>query len=437
MALTLPKSPSGEQYEDLVAACLRALGYFVETRLTLREVSKEVLEVDAVATPSGGSVADRILVEAKKDGISFGNVFKLYGQRMYLGIGKACLVSLKVPDKAILDLYSSKGAEVGVKICNLGVTPEDILRLADPKNGLSDIQRLRVVAAGWYLQIARRVASAAFLHECKSHPDVDLLARARTYFFNVRASFFQPTPLARAEALYNAYLASPRLAGEMLTKAVDGKGVDIKDAWKKVADDAQWPWIQALMDTESSARFAIIKNAFDDFVTRGSAPPPEEEIQFGGLSLRLPLHALPRSFVSGMEKLRGHAHFSRLPYLFQSFYDVLGGFLAFKDEEELAFLEALTNIPKADLVSSLQLIDEFFSSDGKSMLYRQQDEILCLKMVPGFVHGCGAFLRQSLFGLKDYSTRYAKMGWLLGRWHQAGYRMLEAYLEKRSAETAA
>ena len=53
MAISLPKAPDGHQFEDYVAASLRALGYFVETRITLRENKKDILELDVVTTPSG------------------------------------------------------------------------------------------------------------------------------------------------------------------------------------------------------------------------------------------------------------------------------------------------------------------------------------------------------------------------------------------------
>jgi len=43
MPITLPTSPNGERYEDFVVASLKVLGYFAESRLTLREGGKEVL----------------------------------------------------------------------------------------------------------------------------------------------------------------------------------------------------------------------------------------------------------------------------------------------------------------------------------------------------------------------------------------------------------
>ena len=100
MPLSLPKNPTGEQFEYLLSASLRANGYFTESRVTLRRNKNEVLEIDVLATPAGGGAATEKLFEAKKRKHTdlYGTIFKLYGQRMYVGIDSACLVSLRVPE---------------------------------------------------------------------------------------------------------------------------------------------------------------------------------------------------------------------------------------------------------------------------------------------------------------------------------------------------
>jgi len=60
-------------------------------------------------------------------------------------------------------------------------------------------------------------------------------------------------------------------------------------AWNRVNDGPDWLWVQAIMYLESSARFIIIKNALDDFLARGSAPPPHATLKVGSLSLEMPL----------------------------------------------------------------------------------------------------------------------------------------------------
>ena len=74
MALHLPENPTGEQFEDLLAAALRAHGYFTESRVRLRKRKHEVLELDVLATPLGGGPES--IFEAKKETPSFETIFK-------------------------------------------------------------------------------------------------------------------------------------------------------------------------------------------------------------------------------------------------------------------------------------------------------------------------------------------------------------------------
>ena len=52
MTITLPKQPDGQQYEEAMAAAVRANGYFTETRTILDHDGREVLELDVVASPA-------------------------------------------------------------------------------------------------------------------------------------------------------------------------------------------------------------------------------------------------------------------------------------------------------------------------------------------------------------------------------------------------
>jgi len=430
MTIALPTEPDGEQYEDLVVAGLQALGYFVETQLKLREGKKEVLELDVVATPSGGAPEDRILFEVKKERFSFTNIFKLFGQRTYLRIPRAGLVSLHGGDPDHLPVYVSKGDELGVGVCHLQADIMALQRLAPAQNALGEAEHAAITAAAWYQQIARRIALADLLMECRSRRGTAALDHARTYLFNMRASFFQPEPLVRAEALYSAYLATPKLSAEAVALVMAERKLKEKVVWTKVRDSHELLWIQAIVDTEANGRLSIVKNGLDDFLLRGALPAPTTTLKVGNLTLKVPLHALPESFHRGLEALREHSHSRRLPYLFQAFYTLLGGFLFFQDEQELAMMESLTGIPAAELVNTLRLLDHFFAPADSTFFFTAKNNLLCLKMVPGFVRGGGAFLRRMLFKIENYEDRYPIMGWLIARWHNALYHSLEPYLKK-------
>lgn len=428
MPISLPETPTGDQYEDLVVATLRAQGYFVEPRLTLRENNKEVLELDVVASPAGAPTADRILYEAKKGGIHFGDLFKLFGQRIHLEIPRACLVSLLLTDPQYLPTYEAKGRELNVQVCHYAIgSPAD--NLAVPRNGLTNEQRERLIAASWYGQIAQRTAIGALLNECKKRAGTACCDDARKYLFNVRAAFFQAEPLARAEALYSAYFTHPRLTGDAVGLMASESGIrSERAAWNRVTDGGEWLWVQAIMYLESSARFVIVKNALDDFLVRGAAPPPATTLKLGSLSVDIPLHALPGSFHAGLRRLRDHPYGTRIPYLFQAVFELLGGFVMIHDDVEMDFLATLTGIPRDDLVPALRLIDDFFGGNDQSMLYEHQNELLCFKMIPGFVRGGGSFARKIVFDINDYRKRYPRTGWLLGQWHNSLYKILEPVL---------
>lgn len=424
MTISLPKKPDGTQYEDLVVACLRVQGYFVESRLTLRDGKKEVLELDVIATPCGSPGTSRSLYEAKSGSLAFETVFKLFGQRTYLNVNQAFLAYLKPTDPLHLPVYEQRGASMGVRVCHLDLDLAGLAVLAPPTNTLTTDQREAAVRAAWYSQIARRHAFAAFVEHCGDNRTEPHCEKARNYSFNVHAAFFQPTPLARAEALYSAYLDTPKLSGEAVAATAGALGRDSQKFWWDLYDLPDHLWIQSLMHIEWSARLSIVKNALDDIAERGAAPPPTTSLKVGSLTLEVPLHALPESFVDGLTVLRSHPHATRLAYLYQCVLDVFGGFLHEDDPEELALISAFTGIPAADIVSSLETIDAFFAPSSGSMLRRQTGGLLLMKMVPAYVRGGGCFMRSALLDFDSYVAKYPSTGWLLTKWHNALYHSL-------------
>lgn len=429
MAINLPTQPTGDQYEDLVAACLKALGYFTETRLVLREGGTEVLELDVVATPVGQRPDAKRLFEAKKEPARFRNIFKLYGQRMFLEIGEACLATPVALDAASAQVHAGKGARMGVRVCHFHLESSTTV-LAPAFNELTVILRDRIVAAAWYHQIARRIACSEFISDCKTRaPTSELHGLARRYEMRVQETFFQETPLARAEALYDAYRASPRLPGDLVSAIAQSRSVDPQGIWNLVNDTDQLLAVQYLMFAENVARIAVLKNALDDVVQRGATPLPTARVRIGGVDVAWPLHNLPTRFVAGLELLRTHPYGLRLPYLYQCFVELLGGFIAYTNQSELQLIEQITGVPRNEILPALTLLDHFFAPEGGTCFYKQGGEILVLKMVPGFVRGGGCFLRNMVFELHNYDDYCSKMGFLLSKWHNALYAVLEPVLK--------
>lgn len=427
MPIDLPADPIGEQFEDLVIAALQSLGYFVEPRLILRDGNKEVLELDVVATPLGGAQNDRILFEAKKERFKFENVFKLFGQRTYLRINSAALVSMRGADPDYLPVYEAKGAELGVAMCCVPAKVAEAVKVAPRHNTLSADQVAAIAEVGCFAHIGRRVANGALSSALKARKGAAIADAARSYVFNTRASFFEPDPLRRAEIMYSAYQAAPGIAGKCVAALAGEVNATEDEVWQAVRDSEAHLWIQGIMDIENHARIAIIKNAFDDYVERGAAPLPTTPLNLGKLSFDVPIHQLPVSFRQGLQALGAHPHSAKIPYLMQVFYSLLGGVVFFNDADELALVKKLTGVPAAEVVSCIRLLDTFFPT-STSLFFTAKNELMALKMVPGFVRGAGAFFRKRVFDLQSYSQRYPAMGWLVGKWHNALYLTLEPEL---------
>jgi len=213
MAISLPRAPDGEQYEDLVIACVQILGNFVEPRLLLRQGRRDVLELDAVATPLGQSTAARVLYEAKKHRFKFSDAFKLFGQRIYLGIERAVLVSLEGCEEEYRSAYDTKGNELGVGMCHLPFPKFELLKILPKFNLLTETELGPAITSAWYGNIARRLALASLQQKYREQIALQLFQAVRKYLFKVREAFFIKEAIARAEALYEAYLQYPGLTG--------------------------------------------------------------------------------------------------------------------------------------------------------------------------------------------------------------------------------
>jgi hypothetical protein len=91
-------APRGKELEDATVALMSLSGYYLSARLVERPYGDdEVLELDALAVrlagQAGGNAAHRVTLEAKSGtGWGYSQVFKLLGQKQYLGAGHAVYV---------------------------------------------------------------------------------------------------------------------------------------------------------------------------------------------------------------------------------------------------------------------------------------------------------------------------------------------------------
>ena len=430
-AITLPAKPTGEDYEDFVVSALKALGYFTETRKILRDGGREVLELDVVATPTGGATTASFLVEAKKGTFKFENVFKLFGQRTYLGFDRAVIACSDGCPEHEKPVFERHGASMNVTSISLAPDPAETAELATPMNALSEQERALATAMIWYGQIAQRVSQAEFEKEYKGARGDPYLERARTYHLRVQESYFEKDPLHRAYALYKAYQDAQQLTGGGVGRVASATGLSAKDVWTGLRQSHAHLWLQFVAIREHSARITIIKHALD--IAAGGGPGV---IEIAGHSIRL-TDFMPGSFMTSLELLKSHPHRDKLPYLYQVFLEVFGGFLYDTDPDELALLSRFTGIPETDLLPCLDLLDKFFPSE-KSSWYRRLDSerLRVMIMVPGIVRGVGVFLRKAVFGQSKYKTSaYSGVQRDLAEWNNALVEALQPTLGVVSTAT--
>ena len=278
MTISLPDPPTEDDYEDLVVACLLASGHYVDTRVRYRDETQELLELDAVATPTGTNFENPVLVDAKSGKWGISDTFKFFGWRTFLGIGKALVVHpapiAPEKSKAIANLSQTTGVEA-IQLDHKD-PPNKILPSC---NSLSTEQQYKASSAIRYERIAERLALRDFESRCKSDKENTLLGDAREYEFAIESAFFEKLAMKRIKSLYDAFQASPLITGQLLKHHF---AQDLTDTWNAIKNRDDHLWLQYVMLLENRARIAIIKNAVDHVLRSDAA---HREVQIGKLKL--------------------------------------------------------------------------------------------------------------------------------------------------------
>jgi hypothetical protein len=420
MSISLPKQPTGYQFEEAVAANIRSIGYFTENRTVLDHEGREVLELDVVASPASADFTKKILVDAKKDTAGFSDIFKIYGWRTFLKIPKGCIVHGTAMDAPALGALKEVCPKLEVFANHLDVAAPTLFEAIPVINAGADEQLRRIVASvGWYQLIADRLTVEDFHKVRKLTPDDPLFDRVRQYRRACHLAFFESDPLRRAELLYNAFKKDPGISGACVEwqAAKDGKTPDA--IWELVRDSAAFPWIQHVMALETRARILIIKNGLE--AALNTEPAGDMMAEFWK---DLKLSMLPDNFREGFDRASVHAHRTAIPYILQTYTETFGGFLV--DDMDRLQLASLAGVPVETVGEAFEIFDTFYpTSKG---WHTASKELRMMKMIPAYLRGIGAFTRQSSRNLKAYGTIAPNMHWLVSKWHNAAYAILEREL---------
>jgi len=431
MPIRLPKEPTEKQYEELLAACLAGLGYFNEARVHLKKASREVLELDIVATPSGETFENRILFEAKKGGWGFGDLFKVYGWMTYLGIEEGCIVHHTEIDERHAKAFEKIKSITNVRRCHLaiGSGTKDLEELAPLCRKIDDELLRKVVVNGWYQQIAQRLSFSEFVRYCKTNKCSPLVGDARKYLDAIESSFFEKNAIQRVHKLYDAYKSCANISGAFVNEYSKKKRISEKEIWDKLNNHYDMSWLQYIMLLEHKARISIIKNAMSHALDsqKGTRTVKFSDIEIDWNEVLEKM--APATFLSGMKKLKDHPYALNIPFLLQIFIELFGGFFI-EEDEDIELISTISGIPKKSVLDSLYLYNEFFPIGGG--WFYNLENMVRMKMVPGFMRGAGCFFRKDFYGFRSYSDKYSsKVSWVLGQWHNAFYEILEPELKVR------
>jgi hypothetical protein len=286
--------------------------------------------------------------------------------------------------------------------------------------------RRPLIAAAWYGRIGKRLCLSAFQSFTKSS-QLAAADAAKQYRWAIEKSFFERWPIRKARAVYDAYQTWPGITGMVIDELVGNDADKGKAEWVKVRDTQERPHLQFILMMEQTARLRIIKNALLHLIQEEQGKQFKQVIRFGGQEIEVG-EWMPGAFRNALDILKKHKHRNRIPLLLQLFIEVFGGFYALHNQRDLTALSQCTGIPVADIPGCLDLYNEFFPT-AKGWFLTPKNELRVMKMVPAAYRGTGAFLRQSLFKEKNYSVLHPQMGWLISKWHNALYTILESELQ--------
>ena len=425
--ITLPTEPTGYQFEEAVSATIRSIGYFTENRTILDYEGREVLELDVVASPASDLFLSRILVDAKKDTAGFSDIFKIYGWRTFLKIPRGCIVHGTAMDAAASAALTEVCPRLEVFANHLSLAAPAPFEAIPRVNAAADEQlRLKVASVGWYQLIADRLAREDFHRIKKLNQDDPLFARVHQYQRACNLAFFESEPLKRVERLYTAFQESPGISGACVDWHAAKTGKNAAEVWEAVRDTAELSWIQHVMTVEARARVLIIKNGIEAAL-QGDLVRDQMRSFWRAFDLAL----LPPNFRKGFEAASISPNRTSIPYILQLYIEVFGGFLI--DDTDRAQIAEIAGTPVEAVTEALDLFDVFYPTvNGWRTSSR---EIQMMKMIPAYLRGTGAFFRQGSRGLNDYWAVAPSMGWLVTKWHNAAYALLERELAvKRGAK---
>lgn len=428
MPIRLPKNAKELDYEDQICSILHAHGYYLETRLVLKKGSEEVLEFDALATPTN-DYQNRKVVEVKSGKWGVSDIFKLYGQTLYTSENHAWLIHKITPTETKKKAIQEVCGSVPVTAININIDEEGKSENIPSGLEIPDSIAKVIFTTSWWSRSADRIAQSNFRSWCKGHIEMpEQVKNAQNYLSEIDESIFRKTPLSRVNAIYEAYKAYPKITSSLIEHVAKHSKTKVEIVRRSVSDEYGKTYLQYVMSQEFRARISIIKNAYDSILDEANSESRKgNKYTFENLTKKL----LPNSFINGMSALSKFEYAQHLPYFLQTFIEIFGGFYCPTDDRELLYISQATGIPIEKIPEALSLLDKFFPIPNSWV--HQGNGIRFLKGVPAYLRGAGCFARQYLYG-DDWANSFPQINWQIPKWHNALYKILEPSLKVENSK---
>lgn len=253
----------------------------------------------------------------------------------------------------------------------------------------------------------------------KANLSDSLFDRIRKYRRACHLAFFESNPLKRARLLYSAFQEDPGISGACVDWQTSKAGKTPKEIWMMVRDTPEYPWIQHVMTLEARARILIIKNGIEAAIVGDTARDDLKSFWEEYSTL-----LLPQNFTVGFEQVSRSPNRTKIPYILQLHWEIFGGFLI--DDIDRAQLASLADVSPEVVEEALNLFDVFYPTSNGWITVSK--EIKMMTMVPAYSRGIGAFHRHISRSLATYDAIAPKMAFLISRWHNAAYKILQSEL---------
>jgi transposase len=399
---SLPKLPTGREFEELVGAVFQATGHFVERDLVERE-KVEILQLDAIATDYEKHPPGIHLIEAKSGSWGFTDIFKIKGWMTHLNIADASLVTCEERDR--LDAYQRLAKKVGVALVRVDNGPNAANDLATAF-GLGTVAPEDVSTWRFCYWTERRLLERITRHR-RTEPDARRFRAILDHAFEINSGvFFAETVAERVEALYATYGTYRNLAArcalEMTGSSFDTEDARIPDeVFRPTFYDCELNEVQAASWLEHRARLTLLKAAVDylSYKQDGDVSRAERTItwRIGGKTFKTPFSSFPARFEQALAEIEAEQHFRRYPVVWQWFLGAFGGFfLKDYEESEVQALALRARIPPDVVPRALAAYDKLFPIEGGWIRDLPNSQIRIVLLYPVPFRGIGANFRRAL-----------------------------------------